>query len=130
MCRETGYTTHHKLNKSRKVPRFRLKRTNTCALPRTLACTTTYANRILVQLLQRMWKECTLHSLHMRTGRNTWSLHVVTTRVRTLEHSRTFFCLCIYIPNCHCISQSVRTIVSLRYCCSVIPIICCASCTI
>ena len=33
-----------------------------------------------------MWKECTLHSLHMRTGRNTWSLHVLELW-NILEHS-------------------------------------------
>ena len=37
--------------------------------------------------------------------------HVVTTHVRTLEHSFVY----VYIPNCHCNS---RTIVLLSYCCS------------
>ena len=43
----------------------------------------------------------------MRTGRNTWSLHVLELW-NILEHS---FVLCIYITNCYCMSQSVHTIV-------------------
>ena len=54
MCLETGYSTHHELNKSQKVLIFRLKWTKTCALPLTLACTIylcAISNQILVQQL-------------------------------------------------------------------------------